>query len=198
MPTDEIQTEHPEPDSPSSTVLSHTAPISESWISAPHRCDMHLNDDRWAGIINDSLENNFWQMVKAVPEIQDGQSLSLGFIWTDAEQVTRLNHDFRDKDKPTNVLSFPDGEIDPETGDRYLGDIFLCWDVMAEEATKQGISMEHHTLHLMLHGVLHLLGYDHIDQDDAVEMESLETRLLALTGIADPYSAPLMPKVVIS
>ena len=64
---------------------------------------------------------------------------------------------------------------------------------MAEEATKQGISMEHHTLHLMLQG-LHS-GYDHIDQDDAVEMESLET---LIAGIADPYNAPLMPKVVIS
>ena len=95
-------------------------------------------------------------------------------------------------------MSFPDGDKDPETGEIYLGDVFLCWDVMADEAISQKISIEHHTLHLMLHGVLHLLGYDHMNPDDANEMESLETHLLAKIGIANPYSEALMQTVVVS
>ena len=198
MPTEDIQTEHPEPDSLSGPGLSNTSRIPELWISTPHSCHLHLQDDRWAEVINDSVEDRFWQMIAGIPEIEDGQVLNLGFIWTDADHITSLNHNFRDKDKPTNVLSFPDGDRDPETGEIYLGDVFLCWDVMSDEAAEQHVSLQHHTLHLMLHGVLHLLGYDHILPNEANEMESLEAQLLAKVGIANPYAEISMPNEVIS
>ncbi len=102
--------------------------------------------------------------------------------------VRRLNHDFRGKDKPTNVLSFPMAEGDgPDGTPAPLGDIVIAYGTVAREAASQGKTIEQHLLHLVVHGVLHLLGYDHERPADARRMESLETRILASFGIADPY-----------
>ena len=92
----------------------------------------------------------------------------------------RLNHDFRGADKPTNVLSFsgaPEG----------LGDVVLALETVAREARAQGKSLADHVAHLVVHGVLHLMGYDHETGREAVRMERLETRILDRLGIADPY-----------
>lgn len=198
MPTDDIQNEHPEPDSPSGIALSQNMNIPEIWNASPHTCNLHLQDDRWTKVISPSLEADFWSLIDKIPEVCDGAILHFGCIWTDASQIAELNETYRQKDKPTNVLSFPDGETDPETGEMYLGDIFLCWDVISEEASNQDIPFHHHTLHLMLHGVLHLLGYDHIDAEDAAEMESIETALLTQIGIENPYSEPAIQSEVAS
>ena len=97
-----------------------------------------------------------------------------------------LNHRYRDRDYATNVLSFPielpDGVQSP-----LLGDIVICANVVAREAGEQGKSARDHYAHLTIHGVLHLLGFDHHDERDATKMELLETRVLAGLGIADPY-----------
>jgi probable rRNA maturation factor len=102
--------------------------------------------------------------------------------------VRRLNHDFRGKDKPTNVLSFPSGEtVRPPGAPRPLGDIVIAYRTVAREAAAQGKTVRDHLLHLVVHGVLHLLGHDHMRPAEARRMERLETALLAEFGIADPY-----------
>ena len=97
-----------------------------------------------------------------------------------------LNLTYRGKDKPTNVLSFP-FECPDEVELPLLGDLVICRQVVEREATEQGKPLEAHWAHMVVHGCLHLLGYDHIEDDEAEEMEALETRLLAQLGIANPY-----------
>jgi probable rRNA maturation factor len=113
---------------------------------------------------------------------------------TDAE-VHTLNREWRTRDKPTNVLSFPMLEReeleDLARGDGppvMLGDIALAHETCAREAAEKGVSLEAHATHLIVHGLLHLAGHDHVDSDEQAEaMEALETRILAKLGIADPY-----------
>jgi len=104
----------------------------------------------------------------------------------DAEQQV-LNREWRNMDKPTNVLSFP--QIEPfglVLG--ILGDITLARETLEREAAEQGVSFTDHFTHLVVHGFLHILGYDHIEEQDALVMEGLETQILATLGIADPYN----------
>ena len=105
-------------------------------------------------------------------------------LLTDDATVHELNLRFRAKDAATNVLSFPSGS-NPEG---RLGDIALAYGVCAAEAREQGKPLEHHLQHLVAHGVLHLLGYDHADDAEAEAMEALERRILAGLGIGDPYA----------
>ncbi|MEM7099204.1 MAG: rRNA maturation RNase YbeY [Pseudomonadota bacterium] len=103
----------------------------------------------------------------------------------DAEESRQLNAQYRAKDYPTNVLSFPGDQSIPEI--ELLGDLLICLPVVRSEASEQGKSFEHHLHHLVIHGVLHLLEYDHEDDNSANTMESIETRLLSQAGVADPY-----------
>jgi probable rRNA maturation factor len=106
-------------------------------------------------------------------------------LLTDDEAVRELNARFRDKDRPTNVLSFPA----PESAAPHLGDIVLAYGVCASEAQAQGKTLSDHLSHLVVHGVLHLLGRDHEDDAEAEEMEAEEREILAELGVADPYTA---------
>lgn len=118
---------------------------------------------------------------------------------TDDAEVHTLNRDFRGKDKPTNVLSFPQVQGDlleslansdakGSTGDEILlGDIVLARETCAREAEEKGISLADHATHLIVHGTLHLVGYDHMDDTSAGAMEALEVKALASLGIANPY-----------
>jgi probable rRNA maturation factor len=99
-----------------------------------------------------------------------------------------LNRTYRDKDYATNVLSFP-AELPPGLRLPLLGDIAICAPVVRREAAEQGKAIAHHWAHLTVHGVLHLMGYDHIVEAEAAKMEALETRILKGLGIADPYRA---------
>jgi probable rRNA maturation factor len=105
------------------------------------------------------------------------------------DESRRLNRRYRDKDAATNVLSFP-ADLPPEIGLPLLGDIVLCAPVVEAEAAAQRKPVDAHWAHLTIHGVLHLLGYDHQAPEQAAEMEALEISLLASLGIADPYVAP--------
>ncbi|WP_439650185.1 rRNA maturation RNase YbeY [Isoalcanivorax beigongshangi] len=107
-----------------------------------------------------------------------------------------LNRDYRGKDAPTNVLSFPfempDG-IELDDDELILGDLAICAEVVAEEARTQCKPEQAHWAHMVIHGVLHLLGYDHIEEQDAALMEALETELLNALGHDDPYLLPEQP-----
>ena len=114
---------------------------------------------------------------------------------TDDAEMQRLNNDYRGKDKPTNVLSFPMHAADTlarwaEAGetDLLLGDLALGHETVEREAAEKGISLEAHVTHLLVHGTLHLLGHDHLDDATAEAMEALETRILGGLGIGDPYA----------
>lgn len=105
---------------------------------------------------------------------------------TTAEEIQQLNKQYRDKDKATNVLSFPMDS--PEEVDVcLLGDIVLCAEVIRQEAAQQSKASNAHWAHMVVHGMLHLQGYDHIDDPDAEEMEQLERNILKQLGFPDPY-----------
>ncbi|MGH1461646.1 MAG: rRNA maturation RNase YbeY [Neptuniibacter sp.] len=102
------------------------------------------------------------------------------------EESQNLNHTYRDKDKPTNVLSFP-FEVPEGIPLSLLGDLVICADVVAQEAKEQKKPLFNHWAHMVVHGCLHLIGFDHINDADAKEMENLERQSLATLDIADPY-----------
>jgi len=108
----------------------------------------------------------------------------------DASESQTLNRAYRDKNKPTNVLSFPfempEG-LPADAMSPLLGDIIVCAGVVAQEAAEQGKALDAHWAHMIIHGVLHLLGHDHQDDDEAAQMEALETTILHGLGFADPY-----------
>ena len=111
---------------------------------------------------------------------------------TDDEEISALNSTYRNRDTATNVLSFPGCSADElgmlaDGAPMLLGDIVIAFGVVAREAEAQGKTLTDHLSHLLVHGMLHLLGYDHIETEDAETMESLETSVLAGLGIANPY-----------
>ncbi|WP_296680339.1 rRNA maturation RNase YbeY [Novosphingobium sp.] len=127
------------------------------------------------------------------PEIASPR-LSTSLLFADDAEVQALNREWRGKDKPTNVLSFPMLERDdllaltPDGPPELLGDIALALETCAEEAADKGISLERHAAHLIIHGLLHLAGYDHeTSPDHARAMEQIEIKALAQLGITDPY-----------
>lgn len=128
-----------------------------------------------------------------VPELANPR-LQASLLFADDGEVHALNREWRGKDKPTNVLSFPMLEreellaLAPDGPPELLGDIALALETCAREAADKGLSLEHHAVHLLVHGLLHLAGYDHeTSPAHAREMELLEIKALAQLGIADPY-----------
>ena len=130
--------------------------------------------EKWIekAIINGSLET------------REEAELTVRIVKSDESQ--QLNHQYRDKNKPTNVLSFP-FQNPPGLTLPLLGDLVVCKSVVENEAIEQNKTLKEHWAHMLIHGTLHLLGYEHIDPQDAIEMESLESKLLLELGFADPY-----------
>ncbi len=120
-------------------------------------------------------------------EPEGGAEIAIRVV--DADEMRSLNRDYRGRDHATNVLSFPAGDIEglPRDAPRLLGDIVICADVVNAEAAAQGKAREDHWAHMLVHGSLHLLGYDHRQDADAAVMEALEKRVLTRHGLADPY-----------
>lgn len=122
-------------------------------------------------------------------EVGEAAARQVVVALSDDQSVRRLNRDFRGVDKPTNVLSFPAaGDAGgPHADPPHLGDVVLAVETLRREADELGVEPDHHLAHIVVHGILHLLGYDHESEADAVGMERLETAVLARLGIADPY-----------
>ncbi|WP_413204682.1 rRNA maturation RNase YbeY [Rhodospirillum sp. A1_3_36] len=128
-------------------------------------------------------------------EIPKGTPLEMSLVLADDARVRALNRDYRNKDKATNVLSFASLDVEeplPVPGETLpLGDVILALETVVGEAEGRGVPLSDHLFHLVVHGVLHLLGYDHEDDEEAREMESLETAILAAEGLEDPYEGTL-------
>ena len=143
--------------------------------------ELVIDDDRW--IAQDGLLARCEAALAAAHARLDApRPGAAAVLFADDALVHDLNLRFRGKDKPTNVLSFPA----PET-EAYPGDIALAYETCAREAAEKGVALAGHAAHLAVHGLLHLNGFDHQDEDQARAMESLETAILAEIGIADPY-----------
>lgn len=149
------------------------------------------DDVDWEALANRAAEAT----ARIVPEIAH-ENLLVSLVMADDEEVHALNKQWRAKDKPTNVLSFPmlsRDEVLVAAANRnapgMLGDMILAHGVCAREAAEKGVTVETHATHLVVHGLLHLAGYDHeLGDAEAEEMENLERKSLALMGIADPYA----------
>lgn len=132
--------------------------------------------------LDDKILTKACQAILDFLRVQEKLSFSIKFMMDPEIQV--LNRDYRDKDAPTNVLSFWNDDQD----DPYIGDIAISVQTIMREASEQNKSYEDHMIHMLVHGLLHLLGYDHIDEDEAEEMEALEVEILSSMGIENPYN----------
>jgi probable rRNA maturation factor len=131
------------------------------------------------------------RVLAEAPELADSLPASAAVALSSNAAVRRLNAAYRGKDAPTNVLSFPAPAPPPGVrieGLRALGDVVLALETLLDEAAGAGIPPAHHFQHLLVHGLLHLIGYDHETDADAERMEALEVTLLARLGIPDPYA----------
>ena len=163
--------------------------------------DIIIEDERWKDLLP-ALAETAAQAVLTDQGL-DPAAFEVSLLGCDDARIAVLNAEFRGKPAPTNVLSWPAQDLAPEAeGARpdlpepflpdereSLGDIAIAWETCAREAEEQGKSLHDHVLHLIVHGVLHLLGYDHIREGDAALMEGTEVRVLDRMGISDPYES---------
>ncbi|MAC79756.1 MAG: rRNA maturation RNase YbeY [Rhodobacteraceae bacterium] len=161
--------------------------------------DILIEDDRWDALELDALADR--AMGAALGHMGlDPDDCEVSLLACDDARIAVLNAEFRDKPTPTNVLSWPAEDLSPDTpggdplppepdpgGELSLGDIAIAYDTCAREAQAAGKPMQDHVTHLVIHGLLHLLGYDHVHDADAAVMEGLEAAILAGLGIENPY-----------
>jgi probable rRNA maturation factor len=145
--------------------------------------DVEIEDETWARDLADAPALVVAAAQAALAAAQREGAVVV--LLTDDTGVQDLNSRFRGKDSATNVLSFPA----PPNPEDHLGDVALAYGVCVREAAEQGKSLAHHLQHLVAHGVLHLVGYDHETDDDAEDMEGLERVVMAGLGAPDPYGA---------
>jgi len=110
----------------------------------------------------------------------DPNTVEVNYAFISPREIHALNQKFRHVDKVTDVLSFPDGDINPETNRRFMGDVLICKSVAKQQAAELGHSLEHEITFLQVHGTLHLFGYDHIDPEDEAKMLGLQRKIMAL------------------
>jgi probable rRNA maturation factor len=150
-----------------------------AWPSEAHLLDM---SKRVLGAAADFLRDNEKQPFPktGAPEVS--------LVFTNDAEIRGINAQWRSQDKPTNVLSFPAFPLTPgKMPGPMLGDIIFAEETLTREAAELGKSFDDHLTHLMVHGFLHLFGYDHMDDEEAEKMEGLETRILVGLGLSDPY-----------
>lgn len=150
--------------------------------------DVQIADELegWAAYLPTDDELQHWATAALQERTEFTEpELTIRLVHNDESQ--ELNRDYRGKDKPTNVLSFP-FDAPPEVPIELLGDLIICAPVVQAEASEQGKTPQAHWAHMVIHGCLHLLGYDHIKDDEAETMENLERQIMAALGFSDPYS----------
>ncbi|UUX52226.1 rRNA maturation RNase YbeY [Nisaea acidiphila] len=163
----------------------------------PEQPDSHLDiavavpNPAWTEALPDAEAICVSSAAAAIGKPQRPTEVSI-VLSSDAD-VRDLNRDFRGKDKPTNVLSFPSGLASGVGGTDMLGDVILAFETVAMEAERDGKTLDSHLRHLVVHGVLHLLGFDHETDEEASAMEGREIEILAAFGIRDPYSPIVEP-----
>ena len=154
--------------------------------------ELILEDPRWRDVPLDLIGD---QVAGILSEQLNLPPLTVAILACDDVRIAALNAEFRGKSSPTNVLSWPSDDLaggvpgkppHPPT-DPEIGDIAIAFDTCAREAAEQGKTLTDHTTHLIVHGILHLLGYDHIDDADGDLMEATETAILLRLGVPDPY-----------
>lgn len=167
--------------------------------------DISIDDARWQQVQLETLAGQAVTLTLQHLGI-DPDDCELSLLGCDDHRIMELNSEFRDKSKATNVLSWPaedlaaelpggapDGPEPDFTGEIALGDIAISYDTCAREAAEAGKTMDDHVRHLIIHGVLHLLGYDHIRDLDATLMERVEVELLGKMGVNNPYTEIYSP-----
>ncbi len=135
------------------------------------------------------IENKIIKWVKSIfqtIDIKDNNNIIIRVV--DIEEARALNLQFRQQDKATNVLSFP-SELPDDIDEPYLGDIVICADIVEAEALAQNKSIEAHWAHMVTHGILHLVGHDHLEDAQASVMESMEIKIMSALGYPDPYAS---------
>jgi len=140
-------------------------------------------------------EEHIRQWISTALDSQQLDEAEVSVYIVDTDEGRDLNREYRERDYATNVLSFP-ADIPPEVEIPLLGDLVVCAPVVEHEADAQHKPLDAHWAHMLIHGSLHLLGYDHIDNDEAETMEALETQLLARLGYADPYDEASYPEAI--
>ncbi|MET1413112.1 rRNA maturation RNase YbeY [Roseibium sp. HPY-6] len=141
------------------------------------------SEDELKGVVLRALEACFTNT-----DLKVQQNTEVSLLFTDDEAIRKLNGKWRDKDKPTNVLSFPGSDPDDDSYGPLLGDIVFACETISREATELGVDFSDHLSHLTVHGLLHLFDYDHQEREEAELMESLEKAILASIDIDDPYA----------
>jgi probable rRNA maturation factor len=155
-----------------------------------HQIDIQWGVPRDPSLPDDSILEDWVGAALAWLECEES---AVSIRMMDSEEMLSLNRRYRDKAEPTNVLSFSaDGE--DEAGRRMLGDLAVCIDVVRQEAAGQGKSLAAHVAQMLVHGVLHLSGYDHVEDEEARAMELAEAAILAGLGFADPYENAVMER----
>jgi probable rRNA maturation factor len=161
--------------------------------------DISVQDPAWEDY--EDIQDIFLKAIRTTlktaifPKEIEGRSLELSLVLANDEVIHVLNREYRGNDKPTNILTFAslddkDSPL-PEEGPVPLGDVMLSYQTIIKESIDEGRFFKDHAIHLAIHGVLHLLGYDHEDEDDANVMESLEIRILESMGVQNPYTETL-------
>jgi len=155
--------------------------ISENLTSSADSDASETADDVPPGVPDESLLQT-WASAAYLTSVPAIASIQI----STSDEIQQLNKQYRDKDKPTNVLSFP-MQLPEEVDMCLLGDLVLCASVINDEAKQQSKKHDAHWAHMVVHGMLHLQGFDHVIEEDAEEMERLEIKILNELGIADPY-----------
>jgi probable rRNA maturation factor len=173
-------------------------PLCESY----EMLEISIEDERWTEVAFTALAERAAQVVLNARSL-DPDECEISVLACDDIRIAELNAEFRGKETPTNVLSWPAEDLSAEeeggepeapepdfAGEICLGDIAVSYDTCLREAEEAGKTFDDHVTHLMVHGLLHLLGYDHIRDGDATRMEALEVEILSGMGISDPYLLP--------
>jgi len=145
--------------------------------------DVACDEDLLRALIQSSIEKTI-----EIAQLRFVENGEVSFLFASDETLQSVNREWRAKDKPTNVLSFPTDVIElGKVTSPMLGDIAISLETAKREADLENKSYDHHLTHLIVHGFLHLFGYDHEKEEEAIQMETLETKILQTLGIADPY-----------